>query len=135
MGPALGYVLTFTNGLTVYLTGDTGHTSDMASIIRDYYGPKLVVFNIGDIFTTGPEEAAFAVSTLIGPRAVIPEHANEVATSNGAVIPGTKTARFIELVGDLPVYPPLSGRTMHFDGDGNCAAGCAVKTRNRGGSK
>src|SRR5262249_18698813 len=55
MGPALGYVLTFTNGLTVYLTGDTGHTSDMASIIRDYYAPKLVVFNHGHIFTTPPD--------------------------------------------------------------------------------
>jgi len=132
MGPALGYVLTFTNGLTVYFTGDTAHTSDMATIVRNYYGPKLVVFNIGDIFSTGPEEAAFAVTGLIGPRAVIPEHANEVATREGAVIPGTKTARFIEQVGELPVYLPLSGRTMRFDADGNCTTGCgAGPARNR----
>ncbi len=126
MGPALGYVLTFSNGLTVYLTGDTGHTSDMATIIRDYYGPKLVVFNIGDIFTTGPDEAAFAVTQLIDPRAVIPEHANEVATRGGVVIPGTKTARFLELLGDTPGYLPLSGRMMEFDGDANCVAGCGA---------
>jgi L-ascorbate metabolism protein UlaG (beta-lactamase superfamily) len=132
MGPALGYVLTFTNGLTIYLAGDTAHTSDMATIVRNYYGPKLVVFNIGDIFTTGPEEAAFAVTELIGPRAVIPEHANEVATRDGVVIPGTKTARFIEQVGGVPVYLPLSGRTMRFDADGNCTTGCgAGSARNR----
>jgi L-ascorbate metabolism protein UlaG (beta-lactamase superfamily) len=126
MGPALGYVLTFSNGLTVYLTGDTGHMSDMATIVRDYYGPKLVVFNIGDIFTTGPDEAAFAVTHLIDPRAVIPEHANEVATRGGVVIPGTKTARFLELLGDTPGYLPLSGRMMEFDGDANCVAGCGA---------
>lgn len=126
MGPPLGYVLSFTNGLTVYLTGDTAQTSDMATIIREYYSPQLVVFNIGDIFTTGPEEAAFAVTSLLDPQAVIPEHANEIATHDGRVIAGTKTARFIEMVGKLPAYPPLSGRTMQFDGDGNCVGGCGA---------
>jgi L-ascorbate metabolism protein UlaG (beta-lactamase superfamily) len=136
MGPPIGYVLKFTNGLTVYLTGDTGHTSDMATIIRDYYGPKLVVFNIGDIFTTGPEEAAFAVTDLVGARAVIPEHANEVATRDGVVIPGSKTARFIGLVPDLAVYLPLSGRTMQFDAEANCVVGCgATKARSQNQSK
>jgi L-ascorbate metabolism protein UlaG (beta-lactamase superfamily) len=129
MGPALGYVLNFTNGLTVYLTGDTGHISDMATIIRNYYRPKLVVFNIGDIFTTGPEEAAFAVNELLRPRAVIPEHANEVATSGGGVIPGTKTARFIDMVDDIPIYLPLSGRTLHFDRDANCVGDCGASKK------
>ena len=131
MGPALGYVLTFSNGLTVYLTGDTGQTSDMATITRDYYAPKLVVFNIGDIFTTGPEEAAFAVTALLGPNAVIPEHANEIATENGRVRDGTKTARFIGMLGRLPAYPPLSGRTMQFDSDGNCVGGCGAVRKRR----
>jgi len=81
----------------VCLTGDTGHVSDMATIIRDYYRPKLVVFNIGDIFTTGPEEATFAVTKLIHARAAVPSHANEVATAGGVMLPGTKTARFTEL--------------------------------------
>jgi L-ascorbate metabolism protein UlaG (beta-lactamase superfamily) len=126
MGPALGYVLEFTNGLSVYLTGDTGQVSDMRTVVRGYYRPKLVVINIGDIFTTGPEEAAFAVNELLEPRAVIPEHANEVATSGGLAIPGTKTARFMELVSSRRrrVYLPLSGHTMEFDSEANCVAGC-----------
>jgi len=132
MGPPIGYILKFTNGLSVYLTGDTGQSSDMATIVRNYYQPNLVVFNIGDIFTTGPEEAAFAVTDLVGARVVIPEHANEVATRGGAVIPGSKTARFVALLADLAVYPPLSGRTMQFDGEANCVAGCgAMKPRNQ----
>lgn len=133
MGPALGYVLSFSNGLTVYLTGDTAQTSDMATIVRDYYSPRLVVFNIGDIFTTGPEEAAFAVTSLLGPRSVIPEHANEIATRDGQVIPGSKTARFIAMIGKLPAYPPLSGRTMQFDEDGNCTAGCGAARESQRG--
>ena len=40
-GPENGYVLTFTNGLVAYLSGDTGHTSDMATIVSEYYRPIL----------------------------------------------------------------------------------------------
>jgi L-ascorbate metabolism protein UlaG (beta-lactamase superfamily) len=80
--------------------------------------------NMGDIYTMGPEEAAWAVEELIKPKAVIPSHANEAATEGGEVIPGTRTQRFIELVESIPVHLPLSGRTMEFDGDGNCVKGC-----------
>ena len=120
---ANGFVVTFTNGLRVYLTGDTGLTSDMRTVVHGFYGAQLVVFNIGDIFETGPEEAAFAVTRLIKPNAVIPSHANEVATTGGIVNPGTRTARFIELVGDVPVFVPLSGVTLEFDGNGRCLLG------------
>ncbi len=123
MGPAEGFVLSFTNGLKVYLSGDTGVISDMGTVVRGFYGAQLVVFNIGDIFTTGPEEAAFAVTKLIQPNAVIPSHANEVATTGGIVNPGTHTARFSELVGDIPVFVPLSGVTMEFDGNGQSVLG------------
>jgi L-ascorbate metabolism protein UlaG (beta-lactamase superfamily) len=129
MGPAQGYVLGFTNGLVVYLSGDTGQSADMRTI-HDFYRPNLAVINIGDVFTTGPEEAAFAMTHLIEPLAVIPSHANEVATESGAVKAGTRTARFIELVGGgLPVYVPLSGRTMEFDGRAKCVAGCGAPAR------
>ena len=123
VGPSNGFVLTFTNGLKVYLTGDTGLTTDMRTVVRDFYRSQLVVFNIGDVFTTGPEEAAFAVTRLIQPNAVIPSHANEVATRNGVVLPGTHTARFTELVGDVPVFVPLSGVAMEFDGNGQRVLG------------
>jgi len=122
-GDPVGYLITFTNGLTVYLSGDTGQTTDMATVVRDQYHAKLAVINIGDAFTMGPEQAAWAVNKLIRPRSVIPSHANEVATRNGQVIPGTRTATFLHLV-EAAAYVPLSGRTMDFDARGRCVVGC-----------
>jgi len=137
LDPANGFVLKFTNGLSVYLTGDTGLTAEMDRIIRDFYQPSLMVINIGDLFTTGPEAAAFATTQLVRPRAVIPSHANEAATARGDVVPGSRTARFIEAVkgghGDdhgndrkrILVHVPRSGITMEFDARGSCVNGCS----------
>lgn len=122
-GPPTGYVLTFSNGLAVYLSGDTGITTEQNTTVRQHYGVKLAVINIGDTFTTGPREAAFVINELVQPAAVIPSHANEEATQGGEVIEGTRTASFIEAV-NVPAHLPLSGRTMEFDGEGNCVAGC-----------
>lgn len=123
VGPPTGYVLIFSNGLSVYLSGDTGITAEQDSVVRQYYHAKLVVINIGDTFTTGPTQAAFVVNDLVKPSAVIPSHANEVATKDGKVVPGTKTETFMSAV-QVPVHLPLSGRTMEFDGSGACVSGC-----------
>jgi L-ascorbate metabolism protein UlaG (beta-lactamase superfamily) len=125
-GLASGFVLTFTNGLTVYLSGDTGPTSDM-KITRDLYHPRLAVVNVDGVGSMGPEEAAYAIKRLIKPTAVIASHPEEPVTTNGRVNPETRTAQFIGLLGDLAVYIPLSGRTMEFDRDGNCS-GCSRHT-------
>lgn len=124
-GLASGFVLTFTNGLKVYLTGDTGPTSDMAMIVRDFYHPKLAIVNVDGVSSMGPEEAAYAVKHLIRPRAVIASHSEEAVTVNGLVQSNTRTAQFASLLRDTPVYVPLSGKTMDFDGDANCVSGCA----------
>jgi hypothetical protein len=63
------------------------------------------------------------MNELVQPAAVIVSHANEAATRNGEVQPGSKTAAFIEAV-VVPVHVPLSGRTMEFDGEAACVAGC-----------
>ena len=123
VGEATGYVLTFSNGLVTYLSGDTGITSEQEKVIRGHYKAKLVVMNIGDGFTTGPKEAAYVINELVKPAAVIASHANEVATSGGKVLPGTKTEAFTKAV-TVPVHVPLSGKTMEFDEAGKCAAGC-----------
>lgn len=122
-GPPTGYVLTFSNGLVVYLSGDTGITAEQDSVIRGHYKAKLVVMNIGDTFTTGPKEAAYVVNTLIRPNAIIASHANEAATRQGKVISGTRTDMFIKAA-QVPVYLPLSGRTMEFNSKGKCYRGC-----------
>lgn len=123
VGPPGGYVVTFTNGLAVYLSGDTGITAEQDLVVRRYYKAGLVVLNIGGTFTTGPEEGAYVINELVKPTSVIASHANELATKNGKVLPNTNSERFMKAV-KVPVYLPLSGRTMEFDSKGKCVGGC-----------
>ncbi|MFM2066804.1 MAG: hypothetical protein RLZZ584_1713, partial [Pseudomonadota bacterium] len=85
VGLATGYVLRFSNGLVAYLSGDTGITADQDLVVRQHYGAKLAVMNIGDGFTTGPAEAAYVINDLVRPASVIASHANEVGTVGGKV--------------------------------------------------
>lgn len=123
VGPPTGYVLKFSNGLVAYLSGDTGITAEQEVVVRGHYNAKLAVMNIGDTYTTGPKEAAYVVNRLIRPASVIASHANEEATKNGKVQPGTRTKLFIEAT-NVPVHVPLSGITMSFNSSGNCVEGC-----------
>lgn len=123
VGPPGGYVVRFSNGLTVYLSGDTGVIADQARVVRDQLHAKLAVMNIGGVFSTGPQEAAYVMNELVKPNAVIASHANEAATKNGKIMPPTKTAAF-KAATHVPVYASLSGKTMEFDGQGKCTGGC-----------
>ncbi len=123
VGEATGYVLTFSNGLVAYLSGDTGITAAQDKVVHGYYKAKLAVMNIGDGFSTGPKEAAYVINDLVKPVSVIASHANEVATKGGKVLPGTKTETFMKAV-KARVYIPLSGKVMEFDAGGHCKAGC-----------
>lgn len=71
-GEACGYVVEFANGLKIYHAGDTNVFGDM-KIIRKLYAPEIVMLPIGDHFTMGPREAAYACR-LLKPRTVIPMH-------------------------------------------------------------
>lgn len=123
VGHANGYVVTFTNGLKAYLSGDTAVMGDMKTIISGFYKVNLAVMNMG-AFAMQSEEAAFAVNEFIKPNAVIPSHVNEAATTEGKVINGTKTKQFIDLIKSRSVHLPLSGKMMEFNGDAKCIAGC-----------
>lgn len=123
LGPPGGFVLSFSNGLVAYLSGDTGVIADQDLVVRREYHANLAVINIGGVYTTGPTEAAYVINDLVKPASVIPSHANEVATKGGKVVPGSKTDIFIKAV-KVPAYLPLSGRTMSFDGSGKCVGGC-----------
>jgi L-ascorbate metabolism protein UlaG (beta-lactamase superfamily) len=124
VGPPGGFVLRFSNGLTAYLSGDTGITAEQDLVVRGHYKANLVVMNIGGFpFTTGPNEAAYVVNDLVRPASVIASHANEPATVSGKLVESSRTAAF-QKAAKMPVHVPLSGRTMEFDGSGRCTAGC-----------
>jgi L-ascorbate metabolism protein UlaG (beta-lactamase superfamily) len=125
VGPDSGFVLTFTNGLVVYLSADTGHTSDMETLVQRYYKANLAIMNMGDVNSMGPEEAAWAVNELIKPKTTMPTHANEASTKDGKPIANSKVAKFIAGIDkNIAVHLPLSGQTMEFDGNAKCVKGC-----------
>jgi L-ascorbate metabolism protein UlaG (beta-lactamase superfamily) len=56
----------------IYFTGDTGPTMDM-QIVADLYHPEVVVMPIGDHYTMGPREAAYAARLIRAPF-IVPCH-------------------------------------------------------------
>ena len=88
---AIGYVLRFANGFTIYNAGDTAVTMDM-KIVHDLYKPNLVILPIGDFYTMGAEQAAYALN-LLKPQFAIGGH---WGTWNG-MPPGTPEALEKEL--------------------------------------
>ncbi len=124
-GPDNGYVLTFSNGLVVYMSGDSGISADQDVTVRGFYGAEIAIINAGGLFTSGPREAAYSVNKLIKPKAVIPSHINEAATKNGKLLAKSKTALFKSLIDkNIAFHVPLSGVTMEFDGNAKCVKGC-----------
>jgi L-ascorbate metabolism protein UlaG (beta-lactamase superfamily) len=71
-GEAVGYVLRFPDGFSLYAAGDTNVFGDMR-IIGELYQPEAAILPIGDFYTMGPREAAYA-ARLLNVRGVIPAH-------------------------------------------------------------
>ena len=91
LGFPIGYVLRFANGFTIYNTGDTAVTMDM-KIVHDLYKPNLVILPIGDFYTMGAEQAAYALN-LLKPQFAIGGHWH----TWGGMPPGTPEALEKEL--------------------------------------
>lgn len=72
-GEPVGYVIKFSNGESFYHAGDTGVFGDM-KLIGEYYNINTAFIPIGGSYTMGPKEAAFAVTTLLKPKRVVPIH-------------------------------------------------------------
>jgi len=91
LGFPIGYVLRFANGFTIYNTGDTAVTMDM-QIVHDLYKPDLVILPIGDFYTMGAEQAAYALN-LLKPQFALGGHWG----TWGGMPPGTSEALEKEL--------------------------------------
>lgn len=92
-------ILFMSEGKTIYHAGDTGLFSDM-KLIGERHPIDLAFLPIGDNFTMGPEDAAYAVQ-LLNPKMVVPIHYN--------TFPPIKQDphRFIDLL------PEKNGRVLH----------------------
>lgn len=104
-GEAVGYVIEFENGVKIYHAGDTNVFGDMA-IIRELYAPEIVMLPVGDHFTMGPREAAYACN-LLKPKTVIPMHFGTFPVLTGS------PAELKKLVSGIEIFSMKPGVTVH----------------------
>ncbi|RME79680.1 MAG: metal-dependent hydrolase [Planctomycetota bacterium] len=71
-GEPAGLMLRFDNGYTIYDAGDTGLMGGLKEL-AEIFKPNLLLVPIGDLFTLGPELAAY-FTRQINPENVIPIH-------------------------------------------------------------
>lgn len=71
-GEPAGLIIRMPGGFTIYHAGDTALFGDM-ELIGEIYKPDLAMLPIGDLYTMGPREAAYAIR-LLGVKHVIPMH-------------------------------------------------------------
>lgn len=108
LGSEVGYVIRADDDITVYASGDTAVMADM-SIIADLYAPDVAMLPIGDRFTMGPYEAAYALK-LLRSAAVLPIH-----HSTFPLMTGTPTHLVDELASrgvTCEVLMPHPGQTV-----------------------
>lgn len=88
-------------GSRIYHAGDTGVFSDM-KLIQDLYQPTIGLLPIGDRYTMGPKEAAYACNELLDLKTIIPMHFDTFPVLTG------KAAAFKNLVrrGEVVVLSP-----------------------------
>jgi L-ascorbate metabolism protein UlaG (beta-lactamase superfamily) len=122
IGPPTGYVIRFSNGLTAYLSGDTGIHTEMKTVVNEYHKANLAVLNLGPSAGT-VMSGAYAMNELVKPASVILTHPNEPVTDGGKLRPASRTAALIKQLKPT-AHLAISERTMEFDGKGKCVAGC-----------
>ncbi len=71
-GDPAGLVISFEDDICIYHMGDTNIFTDL-ELYGELYEPDVVLAPIGDHFTMGPEEAAYAVE-MIDPDYAVPMH-------------------------------------------------------------
>jgi L-ascorbate metabolism protein UlaG (beta-lactamase superfamily) len=77
-------------------------------MIDEYYKPDLALVSIGGWFTMGPEEAAYAMGSLMRPKMVVPMHYGTFPPLKGT------PQEMIDALGDSPVKVKVMapGETM-----------------------
>jgi L-ascorbate metabolism protein UlaG (beta-lactamase superfamily) len=71
-GEPASFIVRLPGGVTLFHAGDTTVFGDM-KLIAELYKPQIACLPIGDNYTMGPREAAYAIR-LLGVKHVIPMH-------------------------------------------------------------
>jgi len=106
MGEAAGFILRGADIPTIYFAGDTSVFGDM-KIINDLYEPEIAFLPIGDRFTMGPREAAYALGFLPSVTTVIPMHYATFSALTGT--PGAFRQECADQERDVRIIVPSAG--------------------------
>ena len=109
-GRPIGFVLQFTNGRTLYHTGDTWIFGDMA-LIQALYHPNIILLGVGGgPYTEDPKTAALAIKKYFRPATIVPMH---YGTFPGLATEADVRAAF---AGDKRLVVMKPGETRQFTG-------------------
>ena len=106
-GEPAGFVIRLPGGFTIYHAGDTALFGDM-KLIGELYKPDVAMLPIGDRYTMGPREAAYA-TRLLGVKHVIPMHYATFPFLTGTVDAFRKETK--DIVG-LQIHAMKPGETL-----------------------
>jgi L-ascorbate metabolism protein UlaG (beta-lactamase superfamily) len=108
-GEPVGWIIELENGFRIYHAGDTAVFGDMR-LIGERYHPDLALVPIGGNFTMDPADAAWAVTQLIKPRAVIPMHYGANPLAKGTA------KEFVDAMGpgSIKVIVAVPGQALDF---------------------
>lgn len=102
-----GFIVWMSDDVSVYYSGDTSVFADM-ELIGEIYEPDIAILPIGDRFTMGPLEAAFAIR-LLKVKHVIPCHYGSMPTLAGTP---EKLAALTEDVDRLEIHALKPGEIL-----------------------
>ncbi len=109
LGDPCGIIVGLPDGRSIYFAGDTDVFGDM-SLIADLYKPEISILPIGDCYTMGPKQAAYACR-LLRSKTIVPMHFDTFPA-----LTGTPQA-LAALLSDLPdtkVLIPVPGHTINL---------------------
>lgn len=99
-----GLVFSFADDICIYHLGDTNIFTDL-ELYGQMYVPHITLVPMGDHYTMGPQEAAFAVE-LIDPDVAIPIHYGTFPVLNGDP---EDFKQFVEDISESEVWIPEPG--------------------------
>lgn len=102
-----GFIIWMSDDVSVYYSGDTSVFGDMA-LIGEIYEPDIAILPIGDRFTMGPLEAAFA-TRLLKVKHLIPCHYGGMPILSGTP---EKLKALTEDIQKLEIHTLKPGETL-----------------------
>lgn len=103
-GTPAGLIISFEDDICIYHMGDTNIFSDL-ELYGQLYEPHVVLAPIGDHYTMGPQEAAYAVE-MIDPEVAVPIHYGTMPVLAGKP---DDFKDFVEEISDIEVIIPKPG--------------------------